>query len=509
MPQPHAPLQRLSRLLGWVRRPEFLVFLPAITLAGFWMGGERVLLLLALGLPLLFAVTGSGAGRALSQGSPGEDAPSVGRAISAMDAILPALQDSGRNTGCVVIQFDDLADLLDRHGRSAQAEVLARCEDRIRGALRMGDLVAQLQGGSFAIVLTPVRRLDLETMVQMAARLQEAITAPISLGAAQIYVTCSIGFCIGGRSPEATGRSLLDAAQVAADEASRHGPGAIRAYSADMTRKRAARDAMRDQIEGALENGQIRPHFQPQISTDTGEISGFEALARWHHPDRGCLAPSEFLPALEGNDLTERLGEVMLFHAMTALTDWDRKGFRVPTVSVNFAASELRNPRLPERLKWELDRFDLTPDRLTIEILETVIANSDNDMVVSNIAALAALGCGIDLDDFGTGHASITTIRRFAVRRLKIDRSFVTRVDQDREQQKLVSAIVSLSERLGLETLAEGVETAGEHAMLSQLGCGHVQGYGLARPMPFDEATEWIGRHAARQDRIPRIGLRG
>jgi EAL domain-containing protein (putative c-di-GMP-specific phosphodiesterase class I) len=419
------------------------------------------------------------------------------------------LQDSGRNTGCVVIQFDDLADLLDRHGRSAQAEVLARCEDRIRGALRMGDLVAQLQGGSFAIVLTPVRRLDLETMVQMAARLQEAITAPISLGAAQIYVTCSIGFCIGGRSPEATGRSLLDAAQVAADEASRHGPGAIRAYSADMTRKRAARDAMRDQIEGALENGQIRPHFQPQISTDTGEISGFEALARWHHPDRGCLAPSEFLPALEGNDLTERLGEVMLFHAMTALTDWDRKGFRVPTVSVNFAASELRNPRLPERLKWELDRFDLTPDRLTIEILETVIANSDNDMVVSNIAALAALGCGIDLDDFGTGHASITTIRRFAVRRLKIDRSFVTRVDQDREQQKLVSAIVSLSERLGLETLAEGVETAGEHAMLSQLGCGHVQGYGLARPMPFDEATEWIGRHAARQDRIPRIGLRG
>ena len=98
MPQPHAPLQRLSRLLGWVRRPEFLVFLPAITLAGFWMGGERVLLLLALGLPLLFAVTGSGAGRALSQGSPGEDAPSVGRAISAMDAILPALQDSGRNT---------------------------------------------------------------------------------------------------------------------------------------------------------------------------------------------------------------------------------------------------------------------------------------------------------------------------------------------------------------------------------------------------------------------------
>ena len=508
MSLPQAPVQRIVRLLSWVRRAEFLVFLPAITLAGFWMGGERVLLLLALGLPLLFAVTGASSTSSAAHPHGGEDGPTIGRALAALDAMLPTLQDSGRRTACLVIQFDDLEKLLDRHGRSAQAEVLARCEDRIRGALRMGDLVAHLQGGSFAVVLAPVRRLDLETLVQLSVRLQEAVTAPISLGAAQIYVTCSVGFCIGGRSPEPTGRSLLDAAQIAADEAARHGPGAIRAFSAEMTRKQASRDAMRDQIEAALENGQIRPHFQPQISTDTGEISGFEALARWHHPDRGCLAPSEFLPAVEGGDLTDRLGEVMLFHALTALTDWDRKGLRVPTISVNFSASELRNPRLPERLKWELDRFDLTPDRLTIEILETVIASSENDMVVSNIAALAALGCGVDLDDFGTGHASITTIRRFAVRRLKIDRSFVTKVDQDREQQKLVSAIVSLAERLGLETLAEGVETAAEHAMLSQLGCGHVQGYGLARPMPLDETTDWITRHASRQDRIPRIGLR-
>ena len=506
MPQAQAPLQRALRSLGWVRRPEFLVFLPAITLSGFWMGGERVLLLLALGLPLLFAVTGPG--RHARPSPVGEEVSSVSRVIAAMDSILPILQDTGRNTACLVVQFDDLDTLLDRHGRSAQAEVLARCEDRIRGVLRMGDLIASLQGGNFTVVLSPVRRLDLETMVQMAARLQEAVTVPVSLGAAQLYVSCSIGFCIGGRSPEGNGRSLLDAAQIAADEALRHGPGAIRAFSADMSKKKVARDAMRDQIEAALENGQIRPHFQPQISTDTGEISGFEALARWHHPDRGCLAPSEFLPALEGNDLTERLGEVMLFHALTALTDWDTKGYRVPNVSVNFSASELRNPRLSERLKWELDRFDLTPDRLTVEILETVIATSENDTIVSNIAALAAMGCGVDLDDFGTGHASITTIRRFAVRRLKIDRSFVTKVDQDRDQQKLVSAIVSLAERLGLETLAEGVETAAEHAMLCQLGCGHVQGFGLARPMPLDDTTDWIARHMARQDRIPRIGQR-
>jgi diguanylate cyclase len=178
-------------------------------------------------------------------------------------------------------------------------------------------------------------------------------------------------------------------------------------------------------------------------------------------------------------------------------------------VSVNFSAAELRNPRLPDRLRWELDRFGLGPDRLTVEVLETVIAATDNDVIVANIAALSAMGCGIDLDDFGIGHASITTIRRFAVRRIKIDRSFVTRVDQDREQQRMVSAILSLADRLGLQTLAEGVETAGEHAMLSQLGCSHVQGFGIARPMPLDEVTDWMTRQAQTAGRVPRIGQRG
>ena len=175
---------------------------------------------------------------------------------------------------------------------------------------------------------------------------------------------------------------------------------------------------------------------------------------------------------------------------------------------MNFAGSELSNPRLIEKIKWELDRFDLTPDRLAVEVLETVVASSPDDMITHNINALGKLGCRIDLDDFGTGHASITNVRRFAVRRIKIDRSFVTRVDQDREQQKIVSAILSLSEQLGLETLAEGVETAGEHAILGQLGCGHVQGYHIARPMPMEDTFDWIVGYQTKPSRTPRIGAR-
>jgi diguanylate cyclase (GGDEF)-like protein len=497
--------------LGLVRRPELMVFLPALTLAAFWLGGERWLILIALGMPMLFAMAGAFRFRdtqlpPLADGLSGLALrPQI---VGLMDTILKDAQVTGTTTGCLVVQFDDADRLLDRHGRAAQTEVLARSAERICAALRQGDTVARLEGGGFAVALGPVRRLDLEIMVQLAARLQAALAPPIAIDGARLYVTASVGFCLGSRAPLPNGKALLDAAQVAADEARRNGPGAIRAYAPDMARKRSDRDALRARLETALDEGQIRPWFQPQVSTDTGAITGFEALARWVHPERGVVPPAEFLPAIEEAGLSDRLGEVILYNALVALTRWDQAGFGIPAVAVNFSAAELRNPRLAEKLRWELDRFDLTPQRLSVEVLEDVVAGAENDVVVANVGELARMGCGIDLDDFGIGHASITNIRRFAVRRIKIDRSFVTRIDEDREQQRIVSAILSMAERLGLETLAEGVETAAEHAMLAQLGCGHVQGFSIARPMPAEETLAWVAAWRARQSAMPRIGQR-
>lgn len=504
----------IVRALVWLgtqlRRAELMVFLPAVTLAAFWLGGEQSLILVALIAPMVFAL----AGAFRFQDQRGYLADGLGglalrsQIVAALDHSLEEATLTGRATACLVVQFDNIETLLDRHGRAAQTEVLTRSAERLIGALRQGDSLARLEGGGFAVALAPQRRLDLEGMVQMSARLQSALGQPVSVDATRLYVSASLGFVLSQQLPGKRGADLLDAAQVAADEASHHGPGAIRAYAPDMARKRADRDALRDMLEVALGDGQIKAHFQPQISTDTGAISGFEALARWHHPERGVVPPSEFLEVIEEAGLSESLGDVMLNQALAALVRWDRAGFSIPSVGVNFCAAELRNPRLVEKLQWELDRFDLTPNRLSIEILETVVASTDSDMVVRNIAALARLGCGIDLDDFGTGHASITNIRRFDVRRLKIDRSFVMRVDEDREQQKMVAAILSLAERLGLETLAEGVETAGEHAMLAQLGCNHVQGFGIARPMPFDQTIDWISHHQAQRLSLQRIGHR-
>ncbi len=499
------------RIGAALQRPESFVFLPAATLAAFWLGGERVLILLALGAPLLFAMAGA-VRRAESAPLPLPDvldgmAPRR-QIVDVLDSALAEAHVSGRSTACLVLQLDRAQRLVDQHGRAAQTEVLARAAERLCAGLRAGDLVARLEGGGFAVALAPVRRLDLETVVQVASRLQSALSAPFSLDATRLYISCSVGFCLGARAPEPSGTALLNAAQIAADEALRHGPGALRAFSEDMARTRADRDTLREELETALDEGQIRAHFQPQISTHTGAITGFEALARWYHPQKGLIPPADFLPLIDDAGLSERLGEVMLYNALSALARWDQAQLNIPAVAVNFSADELRNPRLAEKLQWELDRFGVGPERLAVEVLETVVAETDNDVIVANIAALARLGCGIDLDDFGTGHASITSIRRFAVRRIKIDRSFITRLDEDREQQKLVSAILSMAERLDLDTLAEGVETPGEHAMLAQLGCGAVQGFGIARPMPVEETVDWIARHRARIGTVPRIGHR-
>ncbi len=497
-------------LLLMLRRPEWMVFLPAICLGAFWLGGETSLLITALAHPIVlgllgFIQTGKDGGRLGIHVPRCDHLMLRNHVVDRLDQILQDQPFDGKLTACLVVQFDGADQLLARHGRAAESRVLMRSAERICAALREGDTVGRLEGGGFAIALAPARSLDLESMIHLAARLQSAVAAPVEIDAMRLYVTCSIGFCIAGRAPTGGGAGLLEAAQIAADDARRNGPGGLRAFAPEMARTRADHDALRIEIEAALDGGQIRAHFQPQVSTDTGAIMGFEALARWYHPTKGLLGPGVFLHLIENAGLSERLGEVMLQNALSALLFWDRQKLDIPTVSVNLSQDELRNPRLADTIHWELDRCDLTPNRLCVEVLENVVATSDNDVIVANIAALARLGCGIDLDDFGTGHASITSIRRFAIRRLKIDRSFVTRLDEDRNQQRMIAAILSMAERLDLATIAEGVETAAEHAMLAQLGCSEVQGFGIARPMPIEDTQAWIKSQRRKIGKLPRI----
>lgn len=408
-------------------------------------------------------------------------------------------------TACFALSLDDLAHIRQDHGDAVAEAFAARVCERLESTKRDNDRMCTTDDGGFAVVLHPSEKVDNTVALRVAKRIQEVLTRPITLGEGTFVSACSIGYCLSNLRDMKCGADLFDAAHLALAEARRKGPSGICAFEADMRQTANRRRSLSDQIAKALENDEIIPWFQPQVSTHTGGISGFEALARWVKADGTIVPPGEFLPAAEEAGLIEHMGEKILYQSLKAMQSWSRAGLVIPSVAVNFSTAELRNPKLVERIEWELDRFDLQPEQLTVEILETVVASSPDDIVARNIAALAALGCLVDLDDFGTGHASITSIRRFAVHRIKIDRSFVRNIDTDRDQRRMVMAILSMAERLGLDTLAEGVETMSEHSLLAQLGCGHVQGFGLAKPMPFEHTLDWIPTHQAQLDAIPQI----
>lgn len=486
-------------------RPQMIAFLPALMLGGYWFGGQGILMIIALTFPLLLVL----GGMFESDPTPVDSLTGLmtGEALGeAADDALFSIRSEAEAAIMIAVEIDEGAELEARLGGAGMEAVLCRTSDRILGATRAGDRIARLGPYRFGILLSPVRNAGMDLALRAVERMQGAVSEPISVDATSIYITISAGFCLERRAPRRSGLAMLQAAEVALDEARVPGHGAVRAYSTDMRNRVAGRKALSEEIGRALEEGEILPWFQPQVATASGEVTGMEALARWQHPERGLIPPADFLPAAEGGGYMERLGEVMLFHGLAALRRWDKAGMSVPGMGINFSPAELRNPKLVDKVRWELDRFDIAPERLVVEVLETVVAETGDDTVTANVAGLAELGCRIDLDDFGTGAASIANIRRFGVSRIKIDRSFIARIDADPQQEKMVSAILSLAQKLEIDTLAEGVETMAEQRKLAELGCAHAQGFAFARPMPVDRAEDWVRHQATRlSDQGPSI----
>ena len=499
MPRPALILGRLRWILGSAGA-LVLACLPALTLGAFWLGGETALLATAVLLPALVGLAVAAGARDRVTGLPPR------RAL--IDALDRGLADRGGRTlttACLVLELEGLDEIERRHGHAASDAALALIAGRLTADLRDSDLLARLGATRLGLALGPAHRADLGAVLQIAGRIQTAAAGPISVAGLPAVLSCSVGVCLPARSPAPGGSALLEGAEAALREAGKHGPGAIRAFSRDMQVAARLRSSLADEAAEALETGQIRPWFQPQTSTDTGAVTGFEALVRWEHPEHGLIPPAEFVPLIARAGLSQRLSQLVLVHALSALRSWDRDGLHVPAVGLNFSPPELRDPGLADRVTRALDRFALGPERLTIEVLESALSGMGDEMAARNIATLAARGCGIDLDHFGTGRASLAAIRRFAVRRLKIDRAYVACVDRDRDQQEMVAAILMMCDRLGLETLATGVERSGEHAILAQLGCGHVQGHGIGRPIPFEDTPAWIRRHMARLGQAPQL----
>ena len=471
------------------KHPALLVAVPVLTLGAYGLGGLWAIAVIALaqaGLIGLFLLHRPG------QSTQAPHAPQSGRdTVERLLASYPeAVEGDGLRGAALAVRLDDEPALVRRHGGRYVTALKHALGLRLGAALREQDTFCPIPGG-FGVALCPQRHMDLGAVLAVARRVQSQLAQSYSFEAVSTWPSVSIGFCLSPRAARLSGLNMLEAAEQAAEQALQMGPGGLYSYSAvDFPLQLSGEELA--ELRQALENGEICAHFQPQIDAGTGRVSGLEALARWEHPQNGLLPPAAFLPRIESIGLSPKLAARVLVDALALLRDLDRAGHSVPRVSVNMAAAELRNPHLADEIAWELDRHDIAPERLVIEILETVVADSDDDVIVRNIARLAGMGCGIDLDDFGTGHASIANIRRFAVNRLKIDRSFVSHVHEDDERQRMVAAIVSMAEQLELGTVAEGVESVQEQAVLIELGCEHLQGFAIARPMPAGDIAAWL-----------------
>lgn len=260
----------------------------------------------------------------------------------------------------------------------------------------------------------------------------------------------------------------------------------------------------RNDMASIIASGRLLAYFQPQICCDTGAVTGFEALARIDDPAQGIVAPAQFMPALSAADHIQ-LTQAMLTQALCALRSWAMAGWQVPTIAINVSPHDLMQPAFTDFILWELDRLDLEPKRLIIEVPEYLNPETADQTCIDNLRRLARAGCRIDLDDFGTGCTTLESIRKFSAQRLKIDRSFVSGCADDHERQRMILAILALADHLDLQVVAEGVETRDEHYFLSQIGCHEVQGYAIAAPLTLSQTMTFLECHDNRQGCLPQL----
>jgi diguanylate cyclase (GGDEF)-like protein len=402
-----------------------------------------------------------------------------------LDEALRRASATGEAMAVLYLDLDRFKEVNDTLGHAAGDELLREFADRLRRLTRESDMVARLGGDEFMILLRGVgSKADVE---HLCRRIIESTRTPFEVGGTQVFVGVSVGVSLsphdGSERPELTRR-----ADVALYSAKAGGRSDFAFFAAEMDLLINERRDLERDLRKALERpGELEVYFQPLFDARTHKLSGAEALLRWHHPQRGPIPPDVFVPVAEQNGLIEQLGEFALRKACAAAVSW-----KLEVIAVNVSALELKNPSYAVRVANILMTSGLSPRHLELEVTETALADKGGECA-RNVAALRELGVRFALDDFGTGFSSLGRLQQLDVDRIKIDRSFVQGFGTANGDEAIVQAIVDLARATGLQTTAEGVETADQDAFLQGIGCDDLQGFLLARPMPAAEfARDWV-----------------
>ena len=343
----------------------------------------------------------------------------------------------------------------------------------------VNDSLGHAAGDEFVLLLTSPMAAD--GLTDLTNHLFRVVAKPVLAAEREVSVTCSLGYCVYPQDG-ADATTLVKRADAAMYVAKKDGGNRVRRYTSELSARADERLEVETQLKQALLRGEFLLHYQPQIEIASGRIVGVEALVRWLHPVRGLVPPIQFIPLAEESGLIEPIGEWVLRTACAQAAAWQRSGLPALRMGINVSARQFHNPALESLVAQALIEHGLAPEQLELEITES-LSMKDPEESIRILASFKALGIGIAIDDFGTGYSNLAYLRRFPVRRIKLDRSFVSELGSQSSSRAIVEAMVAMAHKLDLQVIAEGVETSEQRDQLLRYGCDELQGYWFSRPV--------------------------
>jgi len=406
--------------------------------------------------------------------------------------LLVSMQRS-TNLAVLFIDLDRFKLVNDSFGHAAGDEVLLALAQRFKSAVRGGDVVSRFSGDEFVVLCRNVH--DVGVAVSLATEYSRLLAEPVQLSTGRnVVVTCSVGvsFVMRGRQ---SGQDILQQADVAMFQAKNKGRSRVEVFDESLRAKSVARLEIYDDLRHSIDHDELTVHYQPIASVKDDRIVAMEALVRWNHPSRGLLGPMEFIPFAEETDLIFTIGRWVLHEACQTMAKWRRElpGAEDAYITVNLSAHQLSDPELLDSIAAALEESGLPPEALVMEVTESMLM-SDTSASIAMLGGIHEMGVGLAIDDFGTGYSSLAQLKRFPVKILKIDKSFVDGLGTFDNDEAIVAAIVQLSKALDLVVLAEGVETPVQLQRVTELGCDLYQGYLMSRPTQADRVD--FNKHA-------------
>lgn len=395
----------------------------------------------------------------------------------------------GHIISVMYIDLDNFKVINDTLGHSYGDELLMDCAERLKQVIDKNDYLARFGGDEFIILSENV--INMWEYEEKIANIQKVFAQPFILSLKEFFVTASIGVAVAPRDSD-TAQALLKNVDLALYHAKGLGKNTVSFYEPSLNNRILTKMETQSELHKAIDNGEFELYYQAQVDLDTDRIVGFEALVRWNHPEKGIITADKFIPLAEDTGMIGTIGGWVLREACHQLKEWQDKGYGNITIAVNLSATQFKDPDFVETVESAVKESGIRPEDLELEITEA-IALDDITYSIDTISQLKDLGIKFSLDDFGTGYSSMNYLKYLPVSNLKIDKSFMDTIIEDKSDKAIVSAIITLARNFNLDVIAEGVENSEQASFLKEAQCNIVQGYLYSVPVSKEDADSLLG----------------